>query len=411
MKKTCLINTREDEKGIAGQARNDRYLHMKNRIKRFFLINKYIILIIVFMLYACSKQQKEQGNNLKFTIKAETSNLSSLDLSKISTFHSIIPLETSEDCLIGKIEKVFILDSTLVVWDSKSNNILVFDLEGRFKHNISKKGAAPQEYVRIYDLYAYNDTIQILDTGSRHILVYDVQGDFIASRKLEFYLYSFLPVSAGYWGLNYYQNEKRYNLILLDKESGKIVNGYFPCKNNLPIVPCNSFVINEITNESFFYYPYNDTIYQINKNELKPYIHVDFGAKRRSLSDMASDNFNEKMRNSDFLGSLNSVYMHGDILFFSFSQHYSGDAKIDIYHCFISLKDLNPIVYTIDIQYSSELPIQPLPEIIGLSSNKLIFQIVPGILPEKVFEKLKHTKYENSMTPDSNPVLVLYEFL
>jgi RNA polymerase sigma-70 factor (ECF subfamily) len=30
MKKTCLINTKEDEKGIAGQARNDRSLRMKN---------------------------------------------------------------------------------------------------------------------------------------------------------------------------------------------------------------------------------------------------------------------------------------------------------------------------------------------------------------------------------------------
>jgi hypothetical protein len=196
---------------------------------------------------------------------------------------------------------------------------------------------------------------------------------------------------------------------LLNKETNEIIKGYFQCNNNLPLRPCNNFVTNNITKESFFYYPYNDTIYRVENNEIDPFIHIDFGTKKCPFPDINAINFIENINSVDYLGSIKKVYMYGDMLFFSFNQHYGGSNKIDRYNCFISLKDLSPMIYTIDIVHAPDLPLPPLPEIIGLSDNKLIFQIVPGVLPERVFDRLKHTKYENIITEDSNPVLVLYE--
>jgi len=157
---------------------------------------------------------------------------------------------------------------------------LIFDLDGHYKHKIAGTGVSKQEYVRINDIHTNNNTIYLLDIGTKRILEYDVNNNFINSNNLDCFLYSFLPVDEGYWGISYYSNKERYNLVLLNKEKNEIVKGYFQCENNLPIRPCNNFVTNDITKESFFYYPYNDTIYRIENNEIKPFIHIDFGNKK-----------------------------------------------------------------------------------------------------------------------------------
>jgi alpha-L-fucosidase len=50
MGKTCFINTKEDEKGIAGQARNDRYLHMKTMKKLIMKKIEAILLVAIVTL-------------------------------------------------------------------------------------------------------------------------------------------------------------------------------------------------------------------------------------------------------------------------------------------------------------------------------------------------------------------------
>jgi hypothetical protein len=49
MKQTCLINAKEDEKGIAGQACNDRSFQMKRILKAALYI---VVFLLVFMCIA-----------------------------------------------------------------------------------------------------------------------------------------------------------------------------------------------------------------------------------------------------------------------------------------------------------------------------------------------------------------------
>jgi hypothetical protein len=77
MKQICLINTREDEKGIAGKASNDRYLRMK----------KYIVVIWICLTATSLKGQTASELFLSLPESAlltlsETSRLDLIDLHK-----------------------------------------------------------------------------------------------------------------------------------------------------------------------------------------------------------------------------------------------------------------------------------------------------------------------------------------
>jgi hypothetical protein len=64
MKQTRLVNAKEDEKRIAGQARNDRSFHMKN-IKK----NHWCIIIIIFILSCSNKNEHKKFYNFQEEIK------------------------------------------------------------------------------------------------------------------------------------------------------------------------------------------------------------------------------------------------------------------------------------------------------------------------------------------------------
>lgn len=61
--------------------------------------------------------------------------------------YRIIPLETSEECLIGHVSDVVKDDSLLFVVDRWSKCIYAFDLNGKFLRRIGRKGHAEDEYV------------------------------------------------------------------------------------------------------------------------------------------------------------------------------------------------------------------------------------------------------------------------
>lgn len=71
----------------------------------------------------------------------------------------IIPLETSDSCLLMDVEKIVHVDSLLYVFDSRRPALYVFDEKGAFVRQISRWGDGPGDhllspngYMGIYDL-------------------------------------------------------------------------------------------------------------------------------------------------------------------------------------------------------------------------------------------------------------------
>lgn len=128
---------------------------------------------------------------------------------------------------------------------------------------------------------------------------------------------------------------------------------------------------------------------------------------------MKSSNFHDVIKSNNYVGGIHNLYKYEDHLFFSFYK-YHGSNNIDSYNVHISLLDNKVSVFDFNLRHTSELPVSPLPTIIGLSDGKLIYQIDPNILDEALIDKLKDSDLMrdagvSAITAEYNPILVIYD--
>ena len=64
--------------------------------------------------------------------------------------YKIIPLETTEECVVGEVSNLFVDDNLIFLVDTWSEYISVFDLNGKFQNHIGRKGHAQGEYVSMF---------------------------------------------------------------------------------------------------------------------------------------------------------------------------------------------------------------------------------------------------------------------
>ena len=120
---------------------------------------KNIILFISFAFcYGCIDQKKE---------KEATEIIVAIDHSmQVSVFNlvdsvTIVPLETSDSCLISTISRIVKHGNQLYVLDRKINTFFCFDLNGKLQFKINRTGNGPGEYQYI-ETFAVNPQGEIL---------------------------------------------------------------------------------------------------------------------------------------------------------------------------------------------------------------------------------------------------------
>jgi hypothetical protein len=377
---------------------------MKNLIKIIVLYG------LIGLSAGCKRSPNEDVKEFCYSIPVRTDKISELSMEDIACLYSIVPLKTPDEIIVGKIEKVFLSDSLLIVWDSKVDAVFTFDYQGNYKNSIGRKGHGPAEYVDLSDVYVdkHNDRIYLSDVATQRVLQYDMQGNFLKFDKINNYLYSVIPDKQGYWGINSGQNINYYDLIYVNNKA-KIQSGFFPIESlKSAAIPLSEFSYNN--DDMFFYAPYCNNIYKIEKDNLLPYIHVDFGNEAIPYTYLQPDKFLTAINHFHYSGHLQSVYIQNNKLFFSFSE-YEGKNVVSTYFCYTPLDTINPtVIYNHTIKHAKELVVSPLPEILVLSDSILVFQIVPNILPDKLLDKLnQNLVYGSNITSDSNPILVLYK--
>lgn len=136
------------------------------------------IVIFVFLLVSCD--YKNATNNIVDDAKVEVST-SELEISSLIEVKNMIPLETTDSSLVGKIEKLMKRNKQFYV--KSSNQVLnVFDQNGKYLNSIGRLGTGPEEYPALLDFDVNSKCIYILTTGK--ILVYSLQGQYSKSIPL-----------------------------------------------------------------------------------------------------------------------------------------------------------------------------------------------------------------------------------
>lgn len=136
--------------------------------------NTFIIFSFMLLLLSCNNKKEELP--ILNVIEA-ISNKVDMNISDIATRVTLVPLETNENILIGRISKVLIDDKYIII--SHDNQCSLFDRNGKFLNKIGNRGEGPEEYAYINAVIFDNKNIIVCSFPQ--MKKYKLDGTFISS--------------------------------------------------------------------------------------------------------------------------------------------------------------------------------------------------------------------------------------
>ena len=298
------------------------------------------LLISIFLNASCSRSKRPveiKGVGL-YAFDMENTKKFPADLSFYSSLFkkvNIIPLETSEDCLVGRISKISVVDSYILVLDP-SSCLFVFNKEGKFIRKIGNVGQGPGEYSMPIDFTIDRDNhlVYILDYGIQRINKYDIAtGKFMQAIALEQEVRSYrIEFFAGriYADASFRNHtDDNYLLRAIQESSGKEENHYLNVVTYNKGVSAsnmahNTFYMRENGN-IIFVHLFMDHIVEISKDSVFPLIKLksrDFFTSEEIKKIMGGSvvQYSAGIRQSNKYHSIHSFIEKGDIILFDMKK-------------------------------------------------------------------------------------------
>ncbi|TKG92851.1 6-bladed beta-propeller [Puteibacter caeruleilacunae] len=139
-----------------------------------------LLLLIVCNLISCNRSPKEReiSRNPFFIVDIERdiANQDTLALSAIADSVTVIPLETSDKCLISKVVNLA-ANSACIFVRTVDRELFVFNRDGTFLSKIGNRGRGPKEYRKIIHFDVDEEYVYLLDYG--RILQYKLSGELV----------------------------------------------------------------------------------------------------------------------------------------------------------------------------------------------------------------------------------------
>lgn len=135
------------------------------------------LLIFLFILFLVSCKESKQADTSNYLVDAnKITNIEGKKLSSLLEYFEIIPLETSDDCLIGEIYTVKKRNGRYYIQHTNQRRLDVFDENGKHLNTIGRVGNGPGEYAAICDYDADEKNIYLFSPGK--MMFYDINGNF-----------------------------------------------------------------------------------------------------------------------------------------------------------------------------------------------------------------------------------------
>jgi len=323
-----------------------------------------------------------------------------------------IILETTEESLMGSINKVVFDKDTIFVLNGNSR-ISVFDKTGKYIRTLSKIGRGPGEYLKLYDFDVFENIVYCLDGPNIH--KYDTSGNYIETNKLEnssegiCLLKSGIALNNAFGSAN--DNTKENYSYTFIPRNGETYNAL---RYN-PTLTGRSFTIsNQVGKFSKFnedvmvYFPFNDTVYKVDSvsGDIKPFMNIMIGD--RNIDESTSAEEVERLLKSDVPRNFSSVYKIGNKILFKYLDDFPKTVLIETGE---KAKVLMNGILTIDknglLVNISELSFSgPSEEVLSIVPSSFIHKRAAkvNINDFPVFEDILKRTDE-----DSNPILVFYK--
>jgi hypothetical protein len=108
-------------------------------------------------------------------------------LSEVAEDIDFVPLETTDECVIGREPKLFFSDKYILVYDGQQKAIFLFDKNGKYLRKIGNRGQGPGEYLYPSHFDLSGDRLFIWDSDKMDMFCYDLTtGQWLHKKHYEY---------------------------------------------------------------------------------------------------------------------------------------------------------------------------------------------------------------------------------
>lgn len=391
---------------------------MKRRIYITIILILIIsaILILIFR-QGFQKQAKTLQQNIEIIKLDIDKAIEVFDFSSlIDTSILIIPLENTEQSLIGEITDILLNDDKIFIIDNTTKTVFIFDLQGKLLSKICKPGRGPGEYLGITACTVIDSTIIIYDHASAKVNRYNIDGKFLGRIAFKGWGSSLFAIGEKLFFVNDWSNsdEGCYRLFAMD------ISGNHPEKH----IPFPKKQTNRGWVLDRYYAPHKDTvliinsscdtIYKVTDQSVSPGYYVDFVKKRLPEQKAIGDGREALVtcRNGDYIQGIQTLNQSENFIFIqyrdknhSYTSIYNKNDKsiITCHHLTLTQNGkINLAKFKIDqntiLSYTSA------------NDFKLLYEYVYSKAEySDLAIKNKIELLNQLITDDSNPILFLYK--
>ena len=199
-----------------------------------------ILTVILIILTSCANSEESSNVLLEgLTVPKENHpKLSSLFTENLT----ITPLETTDESLIGQINKIVKFGGDYYICSSNGRHIHHFNGDGEFVSSLKRQGAGPEEYHRIedFDVYEVNGTREVWISDNQSLKIYDAY-DFSFKYKIPytFMIHKFKRIDESRILLVTGNSE---HILTLSDEEGNVVSEYLEKEIPFIMFRANQFI-------------------------------------------------------------------------------------------------------------------------------------------------------------------------
>ncbi|WP_321481228.1 6-bladed beta-propeller [uncultured Bacteroides sp.] len=358
-----------------------------------------VIIIIIFFASSCSKSH----DNINI-IPVNPSHAEGSSDNFFVKRHSIA-LETTEDNLIAKIDKIEMVDNKLYILDKIKKTISLFDEKGFYLSKINKIGQGPDEYISISDFAVKDSLIYILSRDNKKIYIYNNLGVFVRTYELDDYYDYFYLREKDLILYSNYSNNKLYNVIIVHLGDNEMIqsNKFLPfIKNQSFLYSPSPFNVNE-QGDLFLCQQFDNNIYSLSQNAITNVCNIEFSTKEKIPVDFEKIGFAKMCTdyaNKSVVSRISYVVKNNNLLYLLYKFEYNN------YLTRVNAKTL--AVKTLKLKHNKNYPFifcEPL----GFYRNHLVgYLSADNVL---LFDgKFYSDKNENKiLSVFDNPVLFLFQ--
>ena len=388
-------------------------------------MSKSSLIFFTVVFFSCKTTVNEVNNNYKIKpveVKLENDTSYQADFKSHLSNIEVISLESSEQCFISRIEKVYYTNGFIYVLDEATNNLFLFSSTGKFIRKIGERGTGPGEYIDIadFEINPSNGNVLILAIEKQSLLEFDRKGVFLGAIKLPFlsYRFSFLNSSRLLF-FNGYFDDDLHNLKITDL-SGNLISQSFKFPTNQGLMKF-AFTGNltKNTNGGLYSDATSSVIYQINDDEtIYPKYTIKFKDNAWPEKDRYHhEEFFESIQRGEVNFLRNNYEESLTTLFFSFNKKVSSTNKtVNNVNKVFFLKGTNKIFgpnsfkddFLYDILTEAKGRTQD-DRFISIIEPELYLSQYPNVIREETISSELKLILSN-LKAESNPILFIYDF-